>query len=138
MSDITDGQNITDDAVAVAVNVIDILLDVLFYHGTLKFSTLIGVESYVIGIFVIVQSCHIKLSCGAAGRLAVKPYQRFILVFHLCVGVFCLCRSHCCLSRCRCRRFCCRSCGGLCCLGATSCHGKYHCGCHAYCCYFVK
>ena len=54
MSDVADSQNVTDNAVTVAVNGINIFLDVVFYHGTLKFCTLIGIESYVVGILVVV------------------------------------------------------------------------------------
>ncbi len=54
MSDIADSQNVTDDAVTVAVNGINIFLDVVFYHGTLKFSTLIGIESYIVCILVVI------------------------------------------------------------------------------------
>ena len=82
MSDIADGQNISDDTVAVTVDGIDILFDVLFDHCSLKFRTLICVKTYIIGIIVEIKGCHIQLSCGTVGRLTVKPYQRFVLICH--------------------------------------------------------
>ena len=74
MSDIADRQNIADDSVTVTVDGVNILFDVLFYHGTLKFSTLICIESYIVCIRIVIQRRHIKLACGTAGWLTVKPY----------------------------------------------------------------
>ena len=45
MTDVTDGQNVADDAVAVAVDGIDVLFDVILDHLALQFSTLVGVEA---------------------------------------------------------------------------------------------
>ena len=74
MSDIPDCQDITDDSVAVAVDCVNVLLDVILNHGALKLCTLIGIETYIICILIKIQGCHIKLSCSTAGGLAVKPY----------------------------------------------------------------
>ena len=75
MADITDCQNVSDDAVAVAVDGVNVCLDVISYHGSLKFSTLVGIESYIISIVVEAHRCHIQLAGGAVGRLTVEPYQ---------------------------------------------------------------
>ena len=66
MADITDSQHIADDTVAITVNGVYVLLDIIFYHGSLEFRALIGVKTYIICILVIIQSRHIKLSGGAA------------------------------------------------------------------------
>ena len=111
MSDIPDCQDITDDSVAVAVDCVNVLLDVILNHGTLKLSALVGVETYIVCILIEIQGCHIQLSCSTAGWLAVKPYQWFVFVGHFCAAVSC-----CCLGR---RVSCCLSCGittsGCCC-----------------------
>ena len=53
MSDIADCQYIADHAVAVAVDGVDVGLDVVSYHGSLKFSTLVCIESYIVGVVVV-------------------------------------------------------------------------------------
>ena len=91
MSDITDCQNITDGAVAVAVNLINVSFNVFFYHSSLKFCALVSVKPYIICIGIEVQSCHIQFSCGAVGRLTVKPYQGLIFICSIsgCSCIFC-------------------------------------------------
>ena len=82
MPDIADSEDIADDAVTIAVNGIYILLNIILYHGTLQLRPLVSIEAHIIGILVIIQSRHIKLSGGTAGGLTVKPYQRFLLICH--------------------------------------------------------
>ena len=86
MSDVADCQNVSDHAVAVAVDGLRVRLDVIQYHGTLKLSALVCVESYIVGILIEAQSRHIQFSCGAVGRLTVKPYQRLVLVCYFAFG----------------------------------------------------
>ena len=64
MSDISDSQNISDHSVTVTVNFIYIFFDIVFYHSSLKFSTLICIKSYIICIFIEVQCCHVQFSRG--------------------------------------------------------------------------
>ena len=66
MADITDGQHIADDAVAIAVNGVYVLLDIIFYHSSLEFRALVGVKTYIICILVIIQCRHVKLPRCAA------------------------------------------------------------------------
>ena len=83
MSDITDSQYISDHAVTVTVDCIDVCFDVVFYHCSLKFSTLVCIESYVVCVIVEAKCCHVKLSCRAVRWLTVEPYQRFVFVSYL-------------------------------------------------------
>ena len=86
MSDISDSQNISDHSVTVTVNFIYIFFDIVFYHSSLKFSTLICIKSYIICIFIEVQCCHVQFSRGTVWRLSVEPYQRFVLICHFRSG----------------------------------------------------
>ena len=52
MSDIPDSKYITDYPVAIAVDLIDVLLDIIFYHRSLEFGTLIGIKAHIIGILI--------------------------------------------------------------------------------------
>ena len=82
MSDITDCQNVSDHAVTVSVNSVCIFFDVIQNHLTLQFSTLVCIETYVISIFVEVQSFFVQFAGSTAGWLTVEPAQRFVLVFY--------------------------------------------------------
>jgi hypothetical protein len=62
MSDIADSKYISDYAITVTVDSCCILLDVVKYHLTLKLSTLIRIETYIVSIFVKVKGCFVKLS----------------------------------------------------------------------------
>lgn len=83
MSDISDCQNISDHSVTVPVNSINVSLNIIFNHGSLKLCTLICIEAYIICIFIEVQSGRIQLSGRTIGRLTIKPNQRFVLVRHI-------------------------------------------------------
>ena len=113
MSDIPDCQDITDDSVAVAVDCVNVLLDVILNHGALKLGTLIGIETHIICILIEIQGCHIQLSGSAAGWLTVKPYQWFVLVSHFCAAFSC----------------CCLGCGFCCCLSGGITAGGCCCRC---------
>ena len=52
MSDITDCKNVSDYAITITVDGINVFLDVISNHLTLKLSTLISIETYIIGIAV--------------------------------------------------------------------------------------
>ena len=105
MADIADCQNIADDAVAVAVDGLDIGFDVFLNHGSLKLGTLVRIESYIVRIVIEAQSGHIQLAGGAVGRLTVVPYKGLVLVGNFAcrlsrflsslslsrLGRFCLC-----------------------------------------------
>ena len=86
MSDITDCQNVSDDSVAVTVDGVDVGLDVVSDHLTLELSTLVSVESYIVGVLVEGKSSHVKLTGGAVGGLTVEPYEGLILVGNLFSG----------------------------------------------------
>ena len=80
MSDIADCQNVTDDAVSVTVDGVDVCLDVVSDHLTLELSTLVSVKSHIVGVLVEGKGSHVQLAGGAVGRLTVVPYKRLILV----------------------------------------------------------
>ena len=71
MSHVTDGKNVTNDAVAVAVDVGGVILDVLDDHLALELATLLGVKANVVGVLVPVERGHIELTGGRVGRLTV-------------------------------------------------------------------
>ena len=77
MSDITDCQNVTDDAIAVTIQFSAVRSQIVSDHLTLQLSTLVGIESYVVGILVPVESSHVKFTGRAVGRLTVEPDERF-------------------------------------------------------------
>src|SRR5699024_6701675 len=70
VADITDGQNVADDAVAVAVDGVDVCLDVLFDHGALQLGALGCVGTYIVGVRVRAQSGPVQFGGGAVGGLA--------------------------------------------------------------------
>ena len=74
MSDVADCKNIADYAVAVAVDCIDVLLDVLLNHSSLKLSTLVCIKSYIVCSVVEAEGVHVQFSSGAVGWLTVEPY----------------------------------------------------------------
>ena len=80
MADVADGQDVADDAVAVAVKALDVGLDVVKDHGALELGALVGVEADVVGVLVEGQSGHVELTGGAVGGLAVEPDKGLILV----------------------------------------------------------
>ena len=80
VADVADGQDVADDAVAVAVKVSDVGLDVVKDHGALELGALVGVEADVVGVLVEGQSGHIELTGGAVGGLTVEPDKGLILV----------------------------------------------------------
>ena len=80
MAHITDGEDIADDAVAVAVDGVDVLLDVVNDHLALELAALVGVEADVVGVGVPVERGHVELTGGAVGRLAVEENDRLVLV----------------------------------------------------------
>ena len=93
MPDISDSQNVSDYAVAVPIDRINIFLYVFLHHRSLQLCTLICVKAHIIGIIVEAQRCHIQFSGGAVGRLAVEPYQRLVLIRHVSGSTFVICRS---------------------------------------------
>ena len=80
VSDITNCQNIADDAIAISVNFIRMLCDVISNHLALQLSTLLGIEANIVSVLVPVQSSHVKLTSGAVGRLTVEPADRLVSV----------------------------------------------------------
>mgnify|MGYP002442880063 CR=1 FL=1 len=87
MADITDSQHIADDTVAIAVEALDVGLDVVKDHGALQLGALVGVEAHVVGVVVEGQSLHIQLTGGAVGGLAVEPHQGLLGVGDLAAGL---------------------------------------------------
>src|SRR5699024_5510366 len=75
VADVADGEHVADDAVAVAVDGVDVGLDVVADHLALELSALVGVEANVVCILVEAQSGHVQLAGGAVGGLAVEPDQ---------------------------------------------------------------
>ena len=82
---VTNGEDVANDAIAVAVECGDVLLDVVLDHLALRLGTLVGIEADVVGLVVEVEGCGVKLASGAVGRLTVEPHQRLVLVGN-CVG----------------------------------------------------
>ena len=80
VADIADGQDVTDNAVTIAVDGVNVLLDVILDHLALQFGTLVGIETNIIGVVVEAKSRHIQFAGGAVGRLTVEPYQGLVLV----------------------------------------------------------
>src|SRR5699024_613763 len=80
VADVADGQNVADDAVAVAVDGINVGGDVIQNHLALQFSALVGVETNVVGVVIELQRVHIQLAGGGVGRLTVEPDQRLVFV----------------------------------------------------------
>ena len=80
MADIADGEDISDHPVAVPVDLVDVRLNVVLYHGALKLCALVRVKAYIIGIVVEGERRHIKCSRRTVGGLAVKPYKGLVLV----------------------------------------------------------
>ena len=81
MADVADAQDVTDDAVAVAVDLSTLGLQIIHDHLALQNSTLNGVEADIVGVLIPGESVHIQLAGLAVGRLTVEPDDRF-----LCVG----------------------------------------------------
>ena len=86
MADVTDGQHVADDAVAVAVDGVDVGGDIVQDHLALELGALVGVEAHIVGVLVEAQGGHVQLAGGAVGGLAVEPDQGLILVVHLDVA----------------------------------------------------
>ena len=71
MPHVTDGENVTNDAVAITVDVGCVILDVLDNHLALELAALLGVETDIVGVLVPVERSHIELTGGGVGRLTV-------------------------------------------------------------------
>ena len=80
VADVADGQDVADDAVAVAVDGVNVVGDVLQDHLALQLGALVGVEAHVVGVVVEGQGVHVQLAGGAVGGLAVEPDQGLVLV----------------------------------------------------------
>ena len=80
MADVAHGQHVADDAVAVAVQAVNVGLDVIQDHLALQLGALVGVEADVVGVLVEAQSGHVQLAGGAVGGLAVEPDQGLLRV----------------------------------------------------------
>ena len=52
MADVADSQDVADDTVAIAVEALDVGLDVVKDHGALQLGALVGVEADVVGVLV--------------------------------------------------------------------------------------
>ncbi len=131
MSDIADCKYVSDNAVTVSVDCIRVCLDIVGNHLALQLGTLICVESYIVGVRVVVQSILVKLACGAVGRLTVEPCKRLVLVGYIAGRSRCLCL---CGSRCSfgCRGISLRRCCGSARIGTAACSAKAenYCGCN--------
>ena len=80
MSHVTDGEDVTNDAVTVAVDVGCMGLDVLDDHLTLELAALLGVEADVVGVVVPLERGHIQLAGRRVRRLAVVENDRLLSV----------------------------------------------------------
>ena len=89
MPDVSNCKHISDDAVIVAVNLFAMLLQIILCHFSLQFCTLVGIESYIIGLVIEVQRLHVQLASCAVGWLFIKPCERLILIGNFSSG----CRS---------------------------------------------
>ena len=67
VADIADGQNVADDAVAVAVDGVGVGRDVIRDHLALQLGALVGVKADVVGVGVEVQRVHVQLAGGGVG-----------------------------------------------------------------------
>ena len=72
VTDVTDGEDVADDAVAVAVERGGVLLDVVKNHLALEVAALRGVKADVVGVLVEVEGGHVELARGGVGRLTVE------------------------------------------------------------------
>ena len=86
MADVADGQHVADDAVAVAVDLVDVGSDVVQNHLALELRALVGVKAHVVGVLVEVHGGHVQLAGGAVGGLTVEPHQGLVLVGDLAVS----------------------------------------------------
>ena len=80
MTDVTDAQHVTDDAVAIAVEAFAVGFQVVNNHFALQDSTLHSVETDVVGLGVESQSIHVQFARRAVGRLTVVPDHGFLSV----------------------------------------------------------
>ena len=83
MSDIADAEDISEDSVTVAVKFCAVCLDIVSDHVALQLSTLLRIETYIVGVLVPGKCVHIQLSGLGVGRLAVKPRDRLVRICHL-------------------------------------------------------
>ena len=86
MADVADGQDVSEHAVAVAVELGRVLLEVVEDHLALGLAALVGIEANIVGVLVELQGRSVKLAGGGVGRLAVVPNQRLVLVGDGCAG----------------------------------------------------
>ena len=80
MSHVTDGEDVANDAVTVAVDVGSMSLDVLDDHLALELAALLGVKANVVGVIVPLERGHIQLAGGRVRRLAVVENDRLLSV----------------------------------------------------------
>ena len=80
MSHITDGEDVADDAVTVAVDIGSVGLDVLDDHLALELATLLGVKSDIVGVIVPLKRSHVQRAGGRVRRLAVVENDRLLSV----------------------------------------------------------
>ena len=80
MSHVTDGEDVTNDAVTVAVDVGSMSLDVLDDHLALELAALLGVKANVVGVIVPLERGHIQLTGGRVRRLTVVENDRLLSV----------------------------------------------------------
>ena len=76
VADVTDGEDVADDAVAVAVELGSVGLDVSEDHLALEVAALRGVKADVVGVLVEGQGVHVELARGGVGRLTVEEDDR--------------------------------------------------------------
>jgi len=76
VSHVTDGEDVANDAVTVAVDVGCMGLDVLDDHLALELAALLGVKADVVGVIVPLERGHIQLTGGRVRRLAVVENDR--------------------------------------------------------------
>ena len=84
MADVADAEHVADNAVAIAVDLSALGLQIIDDHLALQDSALHSVEADIVGISVEGQRVHVQLAGLAVGRLAVEPDHGLFVVG--CVG----------------------------------------------------
>ena len=86
MTDITDAQDVADDAVAVAVKAFTVGFQIVDDHLALQHSTLDCIKADIVGLSVERQGVHIQFARRAVGRLTVVPDHGLLCVGDICGG----------------------------------------------------